>query len=399
MANMRLPATIRLNSNTLELRPMTAKKIILPTVLLLAVAAFSVRFFSGSRPPDAATSAVPLPVVSVGVVQRRDLPLTVSAVGRAEAKASVAVKSRIDGQIAQLSFAEGRPVKKGQPLVVIDPSLLEAQQRQAEGILARDEAQLAKARDDYQRNVALKERGFISQSVLNQSEADVHAAEASVRADHASVDSMHVQLAYTRILAPMDGIAGAVLLPVGSSVKANDSTLLVINQVSPIYVSFPLPESQLAAVKLAMRKGAVKVLANVAGMAQPVTGRLAFLDNGVDATSGTILAKALFTNADAMLTPGQFAQVTLQLDMLMAALAAPVEAVENGVDGAYAFVVGADSTVTLRHLEVGATAGAWRVITSGLSEGEHVVTSGQARLRDKTRVAVSSASSSQPASP
>jgi multidrug efflux system membrane fusion protein len=367
---------------------MTAKNFTAPTIAALAIFAFGARSLHGSQPPAAAVTAAPPAVVTVAEVQRRDLPLTISAVGRAEAKASVAVKSRIDGQIAQLSFAEGQPVRKGQLLVRIDPSLLEAQQRQAEGILARDQAQLARARDDYQRNVALKERGFISQSVLNQSEADTHAAEASVKADRATVESSTVQLAYARISAPMDGIAGAVLLPVGSSVKANDSTLLVINQVSPIYVSFPLPESQLVPVKKALLKGAVKVMASVAGMTQPVTGKLAFIDNGVDIASGTILAKALFTNADAMLTPGQFAQVAVQLDLLSGVLAAPAEAIENGVDGPYAFVVGADSSVALHHVETGLTAGGYRVITSGLSAGDRVVISGQARLRDKSRVTV-----------
>ena len=371
---------------------MTAKRLLLPTIALLAVVVFSIRYLHGGPPAGAEkAAATPPPTVTVAVVQRRDLPLTVAAVGRAEAKASVAVKSRLDGQIAQLAFAEGQPVRQGQLLVRIDPSLVEAQQHQAEGVLARDEAQLAKARDDYQRNVALKERGFISQSVLSQTESDVHAAEASVKADRATVESTHVQLAYTRINAPLDGVAGAVLLPVGSTVKANDSTLLVINQVSPIYVSFPLPEAQLVPVKQAMKKGPVKVTASVAGMTQPVTGRLAFLDNVVDATSGTILAKALFTNADALLTPGQFAQVAVQLDTLPGVIAAPVEAIENGVDGPYAFVVGADSTVALRHLQVGPVAGAWRVVTSGLSAGERVVTSGQARLRDKSRVAVQDA--------
>jgi multidrug efflux system membrane fusion protein len=376
----------------------TVTRYILPIAVLAGVV-FGVRLLRGGQPPVTEATVAPPSIVTVAEVQRRDLPLTISAVGRAEAKASVAVKSRLDGQIAELVYAEGQPVRKGQLLLRIDPSLLEAQQRQAEAILARDQAQLAKAQDDYQRNVALKERGFISLIALTQSESDLHAAEASVRADRATLDSTSVQLAYARISAPMDGIAGAVLLPVGSSVKANDSTLVVINQVSPIYISFPLPETQLIPVKTAMQKGPVKVTASIPGMVQPVTGKLAFIDNGVDTTSGTILAKALFANADAMLTPGQYAEVAVQLDTLPNALAVPSEAIESGIDGPYAFVVSADSTVALRRVAIGPATGAYRVVTSGLSVGEHVVTSGQARLRDKSRVAISASAAADPASP
>jgi multidrug efflux system membrane fusion protein len=337
--------------------------------------------------------------VTVAAVQRRDLPLTITAAGRAEAKASVAVKSRLDGQVADLAYKEGQPVKKGQLLLRFDTAVLEAQQRQAEGVVARDEAQLAKATSDYQRNVELVAKGFIAKTALSQFEADLGTAKANLKSDRASLDNAGLQLGYARIIAPMDGVAGALLLPVGGAAIANNTTLLVINQVDPIYVTFPLPDSQLAQLKLAMGKGEVPVSATVAGIDRPMKGKLAFIDNAVDTTSGTIIAKAVFTNADGMLTPGQFANVSVQLDKLPNALVVPSQAVESGVDGPYAFVVNADSSVSIRQLTVGADTAGFRVVTSGLTSGESVVMTGQARLRNKSKVVIAtapSASSEQP---
>jgi multidrug efflux system membrane fusion protein len=353
----------------------------------------------GSRSHEAQVDA-PVPLsVTVAEVQQRDLPLTISAIGRTEAKASVSVKSRLDGQVAEVAYTEGQTVRKDQLLLRLDPALLEAQQRQAEGVLARDEAQMTKLQGDYQRNSALMSQGFISESGLSQSKADLQAAQSTLKADKATLDSARLQLGYTRITAPMDGVAGALLLPVGGGAKANDTTLLVINQVRPIYVSFSLPESQLAPVKAAQRKGPVMVTATVAGIAHALTGKLAFIDNTVDPTSGAITAKAVFANAHSALTPGQFAQVALQLDSLPNALVAPAQAVESGVDGPYAFVVNADSSVSLRQLKLGPQAGGYQAVLAGLAKGERVVMTGQERLRDKGKVTISTAPAAARTSP
>ena len=326
--------------------------------------------------------------VTVAEVQRRELPLTIAAVGRVEAKASVAVKSRLDGQVAEVAYAEGRPVHKGQLLLRIDPAVFETQQRQAEGVLARDQAQLVRLKGDYQRNKALAEQGFISQSGLRQSEADLHGAEATIKADNASLDNARLQLSYTRITAPMDGVAGALLLPVGGAALANGTTLLILNQVKPIYVNFSLPEAQLALLKQAMARGRVAIDASVAGIGKPAAGRLAFIDNAVDMASGTITVKAIFDNADAVLTPGQFAQIAVQLDKLADALVVPSQAVENGIDGHYVFVIRPDSTAEIRQIKIGTEAGNYTVIAAGLAVGERVVTSGQARLRNAGKVTI-----------
>ena len=358
---------------------------------IAAAAVYAARHRSSAE--SAAETAAAVPVgVTVASVERRDLPLTFDASGRAEARASVLVKSRVDGQIAEVAFAEGRPVRKGQLLFRLDASVFEAQVRQAEGVLARDQAQLAKLRADEERNQALARQGFISPSGLAQTQADLQAAQATLNADRAALDNAKLQLSFTRIEAPMAGIAGATQVPVGGAARANDTTLVTINEVQPLYITFPVPEPQLAALKAAMSRGPVRVTAVVPGSDRQVDGKLAFIDNAVDANSGSITAKALFDNSDQALTPGQFAKVRVQIGLLKQALLIPSQAVENGVDGPYAFVVDA-ATARIRPLQLGVESGSQRVVTGGLTLGERVVTSGQARLRDKGRVSVITATS------
>jgi multidrug efflux system membrane fusion protein len=341
---------------------------------------------SGAAGPSV---AAPAPVtVTVANAELRDLPLTIKTAGRVEAKASVLVKSRVDGQVVEVAFQEGRPVRKGQLLFRLDPAVLDAQVRQAEGVLARDQAQLTKLRSDDGRNQALARQGFISASGLAQTQADAQAAQASMNADRAALDNARLQSGYSRITAPMDGIAGAAQIPVGGAARANDTTLVVINQVQPAYVTFPVPESELAVLKAAIRSGPVAVMAMVSGAVQPALGRLSFIDNAVDATSGSITAKAVFDNRDMALTPGQFADVSVQVGLLPQALTVPSEAVESGVDGPYAFVVTPASTAELRTLKVGVQSAGRTVVLHGLAPGDSVVTSGQARLRDRAPVSV-----------
>lgn len=357
----------------------------------IALAACSTVFLGACHAPPAADKAgdtAPAIHVSAAAAEKRTLPLALDAVGHVEAKASVALKARVDGQVAEVLYAEGQPVRKGQLLMRLDPASFEAQARQAEGVLARDEALLARNRADYLRNKALAGQGFISKSGLDQSEADLHAAEASLKADRAALDNARLQTGYTRVVAPIDGVAGALQLPVGGAAKANDTTLLTINQVSPIYVSFSVSDSVLASLRQASNHGQVPVTVTVAGLSQPVRGKLAFIDNGIDATAGAITAKAEFPNADRLLTPGQFAKVSAQIGTVADALVVPATAVENGVDGFYVFVVDSGSHVALRKVKPGLEAGGYRVIDSGLKAGERVVIGGQARLRDKAAVIV-----------
>lgn len=365
----------------------------LAVIGMLAIAAFGAYRVAQAPHQESSdnnpTTSSPVSV-TVATVTRGDMLLTIEASGRVEAKTSVLVKAQVDGQVADVAFREGRPVHKGQLLFRLDPSAAQAQVRQAEGVLARDEAQLTKVHNDATRNQALAGQGFISPSGLAQSEADMKSAQATLIADTASRDAARLQLEHCRITAPIDGVAGAALVPVGGAARANDSTLVVINQVEPIYVTFSLPESQLATVKSAMTRGPVSVIAHVVGDERAIAGWLAFIDNAVDATSGSIMAKALFDNADRFLTPGQFANVTVQVGLLKQVASVPDAAVESGVDGSYTFVVGAHTTVEMRRVKAGVKSGGHTVVAEGLSVGERVVTSGQARLRDKDRVTIAS---------
>jgi multidrug efflux system membrane fusion protein len=347
-------------------------------------------FLRGGDANDAAAAlahdAPAVPVV-VATAQQRDLAILLKASGRAEAKSSVTVKSRLDGQVAAILFTEGGPVRKGQVLLRMDSAPGQAQLRQVEAVLARDQAQLERITGEAQRNTALFEQGFISKNGLGQSQADLQAAKATLKADQANLDSARLQLGFTDVTSPVDGIAGAILLPVGGAAKANDTALVVINQIRPIYVSFAIPEADLERVKGALAGGVVAVSASLPGSAAVSTGRLAFLDNAVDPTTGTIIAKAAFDNADGRLTPGQYAQVKVPLSYLRQAVVVPAAAVESGVAGPYVFVVRADSTVELRPVEVRAEVDGAVAIASGVRAGDKVVIDGQTHLRAGSRIA------------
>jgi multidrug efflux system membrane fusion protein len=357
----------------------------------VAVAVVAVFVQSRSKVPqavpdgDAQSQVV---TVSVATVERRDLPIVIRASGRAEAKASVTVKSRLDGQVAAILFTEGGVVRKGQVLVRMDAAPAQAQLRQSSALLARDRAQLEKLQADRDRNTELFHQGFISKSGLGQTEADFRSAEATLKADQASIDSARLQLEFTNVLAPMDGVAGVALLPIGGAAKANDTPLVVVNQVTPIHVAFAVPEGELGRVKAAMARGPVEVVATVPGASTISIGRLEFLDNAVDASTGTIMARALFANSDRLLTPGQYAEVTITLGHRPGSLVVPVAALESGVDGPFVFVVRADSTVEIRAVKTGESSEGFAPVTSGLAVGERVVTDGQARLRAGSAVRI-----------
>jgi multidrug efflux system membrane fusion protein len=359
--------------------------------LLIAIA-----WLRSSRADSGRIAAAPeLPTpVSIGTVQRRDLDVTADAVGRAEAKTSVLVTSRVDGQVAEVDFKEGRPVHRGQLLVRMDSAALDAQRRQAEGVVARDQAQLARLSADFDRNKALSAQGFISPGGLSQSESDLKATQATLKSDEAALDDARLQVEFTRIVAPIDGVAGALQLPRGGGAKANTTTLLVINQVDPVYVTFSLPEGELAPLKQALARGEVPVSAAIEGLAAPIAGRVAFVDNAVDAATGAITVKAIFSNSAGLVTPGQFARVNVRVGGLSGVLCVPSSAVENGVDGTYLFVVKPDSTVGIRKVEVGVEAAGYRVVRSGVAAGERVVTQGQARLHNQARVTIQDAPAS-----
>ena len=331
----------------------------------------------------------PVPV-TVGEVVKKTVPFQLKAVGNVETLATVNVKSRVDGQIVEVGIRDGQNVSKGQLLFQIDPRPFAAQLKQAEAALLKDQAQLTYAAGQEKRYQDLLQKNFISGEAYAQVKANLDAAQAVVKADQAALDNGRLQLGYTTIRSPISGSAGKVLVSGGNLVKANDTvSLVVINQISPIYVSFAVPEQFGGQVRQRLAAGSLKVEAmpRTSG-AMPVEGKLAFIDNAVDAATGTLRLRAEFANTDRALWPGDFAETTLTLRQDNDAIVAPARAVQNGPRGTYVFVVRPDLKVAIRDVVVERTAGTDAIIAKGLQPGEKVVTDGASRLTPSSVVTI-----------
>lgn len=331
----------------------------------------------------------PVPVVASAAV-KKTMPLEVSAIGNVETIATVAVKSRVDGQIVGVYFKDGQDLTRGQILFRIDPRPFEAALKQAQATLARDRAQLDYARSQERRYQDLVEKHFVSKEAYAQVRTNLEAAAATVQADEAAVENAKLQLAYTEIRSPIAGRAGKILVQQGNLVKANDTNpLVIINQMSPIYVSFAVPEQYLPEIRQREAQAPLTVrAAPPEASPSPETGTLAFIDNAVDPATGTIKLKASFDNRDRALWPGQFVNVVLTLGEQPDAVIVPSQALQTGPRGQYVFVIKPDSTVELREVVVDRTRGGETVIGRGLAPGERVVTDGQSRLVPGAKVIV-----------
>ncbi len=350
---------------------------------------------SQSAPAPSAAPAIP---VLVAAAQRQTVAIKLGAIGTAQPIASVGVKSRIDAQIAEVKVQDGQYVKAGDTLFLLDSRAAEAQVLQAQAQLARDKAQLANANRDVGRYAPLVAKDFVSRQQYDTAVATAQALEASVQADDAALQNAKVQLTYYTIAAPMDGRLGMVTAKAGNNVKANDVPFLSINQVKPIYVTFSVAERELPGIRAAMAAGPVRVDALAAGdKGRPVQGRLAFFDNAVDTTTGTIALRAIFENGDERLWPGQFVNVTLVLGEEPNALVVPQAAVQLGQASPFVFVVKPDNTAEARKVAVSRTVDGQSVIASGLEAGERVVVDGQLRLSNGSRVQVRSGERQTPA--
>lgn len=343
------------------------------------------------------TASAAVPVVTAQAVNQ-DIPVSLQIVGRAEAYESVALKSRVDGQVTAVLFSEGQHVRQGDILLRLDPTDFVARLQQAEAIAARDAALLAKTGVDTARYAALKNRNFVSEEKVNDIRTAEAAAAATLRADKAAVELARAQLSYATIRAPFAGVVGARLVFPGSSVKINDTSLATINRIRPLLVSFSVPEKYLPRLQAAMKSMPEKPHAGMkVGISLPddktasFEGTVHFLDNVVDAATGTILMKARLTNEDERLIPGQFLTVNLHLDTLKNAVTVPNEAVQQGSDGNFIFVVRDDTSVELRKVHTGASAAGITAITNGLQPGETVVTDGQLRLTHGTKTVAKAA--------
>ncbi|MDQ6690482.1 MAG: efflux RND transporter periplasmic adaptor subunit [Gemmatimonadota bacterium] len=329
--------------------------------------------------------------VSVTTVKRTPIPYIVSANGVAEPMQTVAVEAQVNGILNRVTFAEGQDVQQGRVLFEIDSRPYVAVLEQARAQLLRDEAQAANARRDAARYAALVKEGYVTSSQADQSEATAASAAATVAADRANVAKAALDVANSTIRAPISGRTGSLLVRRGNLVKANSNPpLVVINQIQPILVRFSIPQSELPVIQRYYRGGnALQVRASPSeGSGVPLTGTLAFIDNNVDSTTGTVLLKARFSNPEGTLWPGQYTNVALQLYVDPNALTLPAPAVLTGQQGTFVYTVDSTGTAKQRPIQVSRTVDSVSVIASGLKEGEKVVVDGQSRLIPGSRVSI-----------
>jgi membrane fusion protein, multidrug efflux system len=361
----------------------------------------------------------PVPVVT-GRVQTKAIPVTIPAVGTAEALATVQVRAQVTGQLSNIHFAEGQEVRKGQPLFTLDARPFQAALEQAQAVLARDTATAKNSLSQQTRYEDLYKRGLIARDQYEAQAATASAQQATLAADQAAVETARLNLQYTSISAPISGRAGALTVHQGDLIRANDATpLLVINQMAPIYVGFSVPGRFLSDIRRYQSQRPLKVQARLQGSPTGPTqlavgtpegrdaadappappaltapppsapaeeGVVSFIDNAVDPTTGTIKLKATFPNASHSLWPGLFVQVTLVLTTDANALVVPAVAVQESQQGTYVYVVKPDHTAEMRNVRVDRQQGEETVIAEGLKAGEEVVTDGHLRLTPGVRV-------------
>lgn len=328
----------------------------------------------------------PVPV-AVATAARKDVPVQLKAIGNIEPFNSVAIKSQVNGQIAKVHFKDGSDVQKGALLVTLQPESFQAALNQSEAALARDLAQARFAREQAERYQQLVAEGIVTKDQYDQLRTNAESAAAAVAADRAAIANARIQLNYCYIRSPISGRTGNLSLQLGNLVKANDLTLVTVNQISPIYATFSIPEKSLPEVKKAMAERALKIEAIVPNDPNgKETGTISFLDNAVNAATGTIRLKGVFANADRKLWPGQFVDVVMTLGVRRDAVVVPTQAVQVGQQGQHVYVVKPDKTAEMRPVTVAAEQAGESIIEKGVAPGETVVVSGQLRLTPGAKV-------------
>jgi membrane fusion protein, multidrug efflux system len=353
--------------------------------LLLSVSLFTAACSGDKKPPP----PPPVPVLAATVTEKT-VPVELKVIGNVEAYSTVSIKSRLAGQLVQVNFKEGQDVKQGDLLFVIDPRPYEAALRQVEANLVRDKALATKAQADAGRYAELIRKQFVSQQDYDQAKATAESLGATVHADEVAVQNAKLNLSYCYIKAPISGRTGSLIAHQGNMIKDNaDTAMVVINQIQPIYVSFAIPEQNLAEIRKYMAMEKVPVEAVIAGQENnPEVGVLTFIDNAVDKATGTILCKATFTNEAKRLWPGLFINVVVKLSSQPNAVLAPSRAIQSSQEGDIVFVIKPDLTVEIRPVGVGRSIDGDVIITKGLTPGERVVTDGQLRLVPGAKVEI-----------
>ena len=336
-------------------------------------------------PKKTKSPAVP---VAVAHVEKRDVPYEIDATGTIEPMQTVSVSAQVGGILTHIDFKEGDDVKQGQVLFQIDPRPFEAALQQARAGLAKDSAQLTTALQDEQRFAQLVQKDYVTQQQYDQAKANALSGRATVDADEAMVETARLNLEYATIRSPIAGRAGAILLKEGNLVHAGGTPLVVINQIRPIMARFAVSAVHLPRIRQYQSDTLSVVAQPASGLGAPSRGTLSFLDNAVDTTTGTIMMKARFANTDAVLWPGEFVNVALELYVEKGAIVVPTTAVVQSQSGTSVFTVDANGVAEQQPVQVERTAGDMSIIEKGLSVGQTVVTDGQLRITDGTKVQI-----------
>jgi multidrug efflux system membrane fusion protein len=356
-----------------------------PMRALPLLSVFSVLCFACAKKDPIRQPPVP---VTVGAAERRAVPYELAATGTVEPIQTVAVLPQVSGPIVRIAFREGQDVRKGQVLFELDPRPFQAALKQAEGLLARDRATASNAAEQAKRYSALAQKEYVTAEQYDAQRSDAAAASATVAASQAAVDQARLNLQYATIRAPISGRTGSLRVREGNLVRSTDtSPLVTINQIQPILVRFAVPAANLGAIQR-YRGSRVAVIASPTGGGSSGDGTLAFVDNAVDTTTGTILLKGSFPNTDGVLWPGEFVNVKLRLFVDQNALVVPASAVVSGQQGSFVFVIQPDSSAATRRVTVDRTAGDVAIVSGQVKAGDRVVTDGQLRLRQGTKVQI-----------
>lgn len=338
----------------------------------------------------AAGGGAPQVPVATTKVQRQDLPVLLSGLGLVVANKSIVIHPRVDGTVDQVAFQEGQLVKAGDLLVQLDPRPYQAILDQVVAKRASDAANLANARNDLARYTQLASNQFAAQQQVDSQRATVAQLEAAVRGDEANIAAAQLNVEFCRITAPFDGRVGLRLTDPGAFVRSADNTqagLVNLSQISPISMTFALPQDQLPRVMAAMRAAPAKVYATTPdGSGRLAEGTVVTVDNAIDTTTGTIKVKATFPNTDNKLWPGQFVNASAQVDVIKDAITVPTPVIQHGPVGLFVFVVKPDSTVAVQPVEVSYENGKVSVVSKGLEQDQVVVLNGQSRLVNGTHV-------------
>ncbi len=357
-------------------------------------------FASGETTTARAQAPAPAVPVTAGIVRAENVPVFLHGIGTVQAYNTVAVKTRVDGQIMKVEFKEGQEVKQGEPLFQIDPRPYQAALEQAQAAKQKDEAQLAGAKLDLNRYAKLLGSGYQTRQSYDQQTALVAQLQAAIKGDEAQIDTAELNLGYADIRSPIDGRLGARLVDKGNLVHSNDNTTLVtITELKPIFVSFTLPQENLDAIRQSQQKAPLAVRAYSGdGTTLLSQGQLTLIDNSIDQATGTIHLKARFDNQDERLWPGEFVSLRVILKVLPNVATVPSQTVEEGPNGQYAYVIKSDDTVERRAVTVASIQDGIAVVSKGLAPGERVVVDGQYRLTEGARVKILAARGTKVAS-